>query len=317
MRALGLAVALCCAGVAAGAPPPTVYRGPCDASAAVALDADHFVVANDENNTLYVYRRDREQPVGSFALAEFLGTAAGEEADIEGAATIGTRVYWITSHGRNSRGKARPSRQRLFATSIVAGAPPALVPVGRPYAGLVRDLDEAPSLRRYRLASAAQRAPEADGGLNIEGLAAAPDGGLMIGLRSPSPDGRALLIPLTNPARVIEGDRAAFGAPIELDLGGLTIRSLELVGSTYVIVGGPAAERGRFVLFRWSGKVEERAVPMAGVDLGDLRPEALFAIPGTNALQLLSDDGGVVIDGQACKRLPAERQTFRSTIVTP
>lgn len=28
------------------------YRGICDASAAVALDVDHFVVADDEKNTL-------------------------------------------------------------------------------------------------------------------------------------------------------------------------------------------------------------------------------------------------------------------------
>jgi hypothetical protein len=31
----------------------------CDASAAVALDADHFVVADDENNVLRIYRRGR------------------------------------------------------------------------------------------------------------------------------------------------------------------------------------------------------------------------------------------------------------------
>jgi hypothetical protein len=34
-------------------------------------------------------------------------------------------------------------------------------------------------------------------------------------------------------------------------------------------------------------------------------------------LQLLSDDGGVAIDGVECKRLPASRQTFRSVIVIP
>ena len=49
------------AGSAPGAPASAAmnYRGPCDASAAVALDADHFVVAGDEDNTLRVYRRGR------------------------------------------------------------------------------------------------------------------------------------------------------------------------------------------------------------------------------------------------------------------
>ena len=56
---------------------------------------------------------------------------------------------------------------------------------------------------------------------------------------------------------------------------------------------------------------------LTGIDLGDLRPEALFAIPHTGQVQLLSDDGSVTIDGVKCKRLPASRQTFRSLIVTP
>src|SRR5262245_53502588 len=39
-----------------------VHTGLCDASAGVALDADHFAVADDENNTLCVYRNDRSGP---------------------------------------------------------------------------------------------------------------------------------------------------------------------------------------------------------------------------------------------------------------
>ena len=58
LTAFGLAVVL-----AAGLPAQStandvsIYNGPCDASAAVALDAEHFVVGNDERNTLQVYRR--------------------------------------------------------------------------------------------------------------------------------------------------------------------------------------------------------------------------------------------------------------------
>ncbi len=35
------------------------FYGASDASAAVALDEEHFVVADDENNTLRIYRFDR------------------------------------------------------------------------------------------------------------------------------------------------------------------------------------------------------------------------------------------------------------------
>ena len=58
-----------------GAPasPILEYPGPCDASAAVAISATLFVVANDEDNILRVYRRDRPaQPVYSLDVSRFL-----------------------------------------------------------------------------------------------------------------------------------------------------------------------------------------------------------------------------------------------------
>jgi hypothetical protein len=125
------------------------------------------------------------------------------------------------------------------------------------------------------------------------------------------------VIPLENPAALIVGKRAKFGAPIELDLGGRGIRSFALVGSGYLIVAGPVADNGSFALYRWSGRPGDAATPVARVDLGDLRPEAAFAIPQTGLVQLLSDDGGVMSGGVECKKLPSARQTFRSLTVTP
>jgi hypothetical protein len=299
------------------AQPIETYRGPCDASAAVALDADHFVVADDEHDTLHVYRRGQPQAVGALALSRFLGTRDGEESDIEGAATIGSRIYWITSHGRNGKGKAQSSRHRLFATELRPGQSPTVEPVGRPYVHLLRDMAASDALEPYRLDAAARLAAEADGGLNIEGLAAMPDGGLLIGLRNPLPRGRALVVPLRNPGDVINGMPARFGTPIELDLGQRGIRSIELVGGSYLIVAGPPTNRGSFALNRWSGQPGDVAVVIEGVDLKGLRPEALFEIPHTGRVQLLSDDGGVKMGGIECKRRPASQQTFRSLTVTP
>jgi hypothetical protein len=308
--------------VAAGFPGPCVaeeaikYTGPCDASAAVALDGEHFV-GNDENNTLHVYRRGQAKAVGVLNLSKFLGTQTDRESDIEGAASIGTRTYWITSHARNSSGKARQDRHRFFATEVLPGQPPSLRPVGEPYTRLLNDIEASDALKPYRLADAARLAAEAEGGLNIEGLAATRDGKLLIGLRNPLPHQRALVIPLENPAELIEGKRAKFGTPIELDLDRRGIRSITLVGSAYLIVAGPTADQGSFALYRWSGRAGDAATPVAGVDLGNLRPEAAFAIPQSNLVQLLSDDGGVMAGGVECKKLPAARQTFRSLVVTP
>jgi hypothetical protein len=293
------------------AQPVDFFRGPCDASAAVALGPDGFVVANDEDNTLRIHRYGQPAPVASVPLAGFLDTGK-READIEGAAAIGSRIWWTASHSRNSKGREQPSRHRIFATDIREGSPPTLTPVGKPYVDLLRDLAEAPALAPYRLEAASRLATEADGGLNIEGLAATPDGGLLIGFRSPLRDARALIVPLTNPAEIIDGKRARLGAPIELDLGGRGIRSMELIDGAYWIVAGPVADRGTFAVYRWSGRAAEAPVLMPKVSIGDLRPEALFAIPASTRVRLLSDDGGVPVQGVECKDLPMSKQGFRS-----
>lgn len=278
---------------AAPAPP---YRGVCEASAAAALDASHFVVANDEDNTLRVYRLGHAEVIDSIPLAEFLGTEHNKGSDTEGAARIRDQIYWITSHGTNKDGEWRPNRHRFFATEVQAGKPPMVKQFGRPYEDLLRDMVEEPGLKRYGLQDAARRKPEAKGGLNIEGLAATSDERLLIGLRNPLAGHRAIVIPLENPAEVISGKRARFGAAIELDLSnngvGRGVRSIELIDGRYFIVAGPTDKEGGFALYQWSGNREDRPTPVAGVAFGDLHPEALIEMPGSRQMLLISDDGG-------------------------
>ncbi len=287
---------------------PFVCRGMCDASAAAALGPERFVVANDERNQLKVYQRGSADPVEVLDLSAFLGTASDKESDLEGAATIGQRIYWISSHGRNKKGKVQERRQRFFATE--AGADGHLRPVGKPYTRLLQDMIEAPQLDKYMLAQAASRSPEEPGAFNIEGLAATPDGGLLIGLRNPAPRGMALVIPLLNPAEAVQGSPAQLGEAIELDLGGMAVRSMELVGLAYMIVAGPPADHGEFALYRWSGEPQERPVQLLHEPFDKARPEALFAIPGTRKVQVLSDDGGPHV-----KKLGDQEQQFLSLIV--
>lgn len=171
---------------------------------------------------------------GLAALGAFLGTAPDKESDLEGAAAIGSRIDWISSHGRNKGGKLREERHRFFATEVdTRTVPPSLRPIGSPYTRLLDDLLSADALKRYRLKDAAQRAPEAAGGFNIEGLAATADGKLLIGLRNPLVAGRALLVPLENPEAVVNGEAARIGTPILLDLGGRGVRSIECVASAF------------------------------------------------------------------------------------
>ncbi len=294
-----------------------VYRGTCDASAASALGPDHFVVASDEDNILRIYRHGQPEPVSTLPLAAFLGSG-DEESDIEGAATVGNRIYWISSHGRNRNAKPRPARQRFFATDFdLSTTQPTLRPAGKAYAGLQADLLATPAGQRLGLAQAAQRAPEAEGGFNIESLAATPKGPLLVGFRNPLIGSDALLMPLLNPLDVLEGRPSEWGAPITLALGQRGLRSMETTSTGYLLVAGPTADAGTFALFRWSGQAADAPVQLKQVDLGTLRPEALFAIPGSSEMQLLSDDGGLTTGGVECKARPAAERTFRSLRFKP
>ena len=292
------------------------YKGMCDASAAVALDEGRFIVANDERNTLRIYKRNQPDAESLIDLSTFLGTKPTKESDLEGAAKIGNRIYWISSHGRNSKGEPQERRHRFFATDITPGAQPSVTTTGKPYADLLDDLLGADQLKPFKLADAAALAPEAAGGFNIEGLAATADGKLLIGFRNPIRNSRALLVPLDNPHELIEGRRAKFGTPIALDLQENGIRSIERVGSDYLLIGGPPGDNGTFGLHRWSGKPGEAAAQVRNVDFKDSRPEALFAV-GTDRLQVLSDDGGAKIEGKDCKEHDETKQSFRSITIRP
>ena len=292
------------------------YPEMCDPSAAVAISDTLFVVASDEDNVLRVYARESSGAPQRFDLNSFLKPDEDHpEADIEGGARIGDRIFWIASHGRNKDGKLRLSRHRLFATMVtVKGDQVTVVPVGQPYTRLLEDLAQAPALRKYDLESASRKAPESKDGLNIEGLVATPQSTLMIGLRNPIPGGKALIVPLDNPQQIVEGDRAKLGLPIALSLNGLGVRSIEYRESRgrYLIVAGPYNDDGKVALFDWSGKASDAAEPIPEGTFGSLTPEAMFIYPGDlTAVQFLSDDGGRKLGGVSCKEMAPAEQRFR------
>jgi len=296
---------------------PARYTGLCDASGAVTVSTNLFIVADDEHNVLQVYRSDQPGgPVKQFDFNAFLEVKGKSlEADLEAAARIGDRAFWMGSHGRNKDGKERLNRHRLFATDIIMNhGDLILIPAGKPYKRLLEDLLSDARFDQFHFAEAALHMPKERGALNIEGLSATPEGHLLIGFRNPVPGGKALLIPLLNPNEVIEGTPARFDAPIQLDLGGRGIRDIALHGGGYMIIAGSWHGGGHFQLYRWAGP---GAKPEAlYVDhLNDYHPEALVIYPqyGFKEFQVLSDDGSLVIDGCPCKDLkdPSQRR-FRS-----
>ncbi len=300
---------------------PGKYTGMADASGAVPVGTNRFLVASDENNTLRLYAADNPgKPLQEFDFDSFLQIEGkNREADLEAAALLGNRAFWIGSHGRNKKGKDRPNRSRLFATEIkYEKGEVSVVPVGRPYKGLLDDLLAAPALAQFHLAEASTRAPKDEDALNIEGLSATPEGNLLIGFRNPVPNGKALLVPLLNPNQVISNETARLGKPLLLDLGGLGIRDLALYDKTYLIVAGAWHGGGPFHLFRWAGGTAN-PVPLEVKHLDNYHPEAVIIYPerGFREMLLLSDDGTRKLHGVPMKEVPPADQTFRSFWVVP
>jgi hypothetical protein len=300
---------------------PVVFTGTCDASAAIALSGDLFLVANDEDNLLRFYRFSRPgSPVQTFDLKPLFSTKRkASEVDLEGAVRLGDLVFFVSSHGRNSAGKPAPARQRFFALALAeTNGTTTINSVGQTYTNLVVDLARHPEYRRFDLDDAAGLAPKAPGGFNIEALAATPEGTLLIGFRSPIPQGRALIATLRNPQAVITGKPPEFGPPLLLDLGGLGLRDMCATADGFYLVAGPAAGDAESRLYFWAGSNNQPRC------LNELRfpksnPEAICYLDfGTGADYLiLSDDGTRKINGKECKTLPEAQRQFRAYRFAP
>ncbi len=300
---------------------PVVFTGTCDASAAMGLSGDRFVVANDEDNVLRFYRFSQPgKPQQTFDLKPLFTTKRKlTETDLEGATRLGNAIFFITSHGRNSTGKFTPARHQLFALTLTeTNGAVAVKPVGRSYTNLVADLARDPEYTRFDLADAAGLAPKASGGFNIEALGATPEGTLLIGFRSPIPNRQALLATLRNPNAVIHGQAPQFGEPILLDLGGLGLRDIVATTNGYYLLAGPADGGAESRLFFWSGgKVVPRAI--TDVKFPQSNPEGICYLDfgGGADFLILSDDGTRKINGQECKTLPEAERQFRAYRFTP
>jgi hypothetical protein len=317
------------------------YKGACDASAAASVDGGRFVIATDEMdlddparvNRFHVYQRDAALPVAGVDLTaavqhKTLLTHADDdkrECDFEGAARVGDRIFWITSHGPNKNGKKRPDRYRLIATDVksadtnpvqLAGSRAALPAYGDLLIDLAGDR-RLSSLRLWELA----RTPPEKGGLNIEGLARTSEGTLLIGLRSPLSQNEAVLIRLLNANELVLGTetKAKLGDPVFLDLSSRGIRDIAFweARNVYVIVAGSATDGpDDFALFTWTiGETPQELKDSAGrsIALGGLHPEALV-LHESGELLVLSDDGDDPAgpSGSKNKDVPSAQRTFRT-----
>ncbi|WP_425276716.1 DUF3616 domain-containing protein [Streptomyces bauhiniae] len=308
--------------------------GASDASAAVDAGGGYVLVANDEDNTLRLYDGSASgAPVKSWDLSAALG--ASKEVDIEGAARVGNTVYWTGSLGNNKDGEYKADRNTVFTTTLSGSGATTSVAFGSAGHRLRDDLvawDKANG-NRYGFAAATadgQTSKQVDG-FNVEGLEFAPGStttayvGFRAPLVPPSNTGKALIVPVTNMDQVVRGTKAAFGTPVELDLGGLSVRDLRRndKGQYLIVAGSWAAEDNSapYALYRWDGVAGHQPAKVLDLPTADAGGwESVVSVPDLDVsggrVQLITDDGSADLygDGTEAKDLShPEWQKSRST----
>ncbi|WP_437281599.1 DUF3616 domain-containing protein [Sorangium sp. So ce375] len=316
---------------------PGTYRGKCDGSAAVSIDGTHFLNFNDENQQIQVYTQGANAtPLQQLDVSGGIGLSSSDEADIEGAARVGNRVYVITSHARDKKGNLERPRYKFFAIDLAGSVPSLSMTVAGVYSNLLADMLDASnwaspnasvisllnSRSQLSTGTVASLAPKRQG-TNIEGLAALPVGGragrLVIGFRNPQSSAQAILVTLLNPDAVIGGAKAQLGEAYLLDLGGKGVRDLawSAAHNALLVLSGPHDEtNGPFALWKWSGapasapvKVQDLTAP------ANAGPESIIPYSGTNDVQVLFDMGSFQIGGKDCKDASTSSQYFTDVIV--
>jgi len=292
------------------------FSGISDGCAGVVLGSEKtgykLLIADDEDANLRIYPLCGGKPEKIISVKEEMSGIKGKkEFDLEGAARVGNTVYWISSHGRNSKGKQQLSRHVFFATRVDDETLSVNV-IGKPFQGLLLAITSEPAFKEFQLEKSALLEPKKPNGFNIEGLAATPDGTLLIGFRNPIPKGNALLIPLKNPGEVINGARPVFDKPITLDLGGLGIRDICYSENGYLIVAGPY-DKGICKIFFWDGKSESAPVEVLKSFPSGFSAEIIFYFPEkpTKKWFAVSDDGSKLVGTVENKKLPLSQRTFR------
>ncbi|MCX4551814.1 DUF3616 domain-containing protein [Streptomyces sp. NBC_01387] len=299
------------------------FTGSSDASAAVSVGDGYLVVADDESNTLRLYDGSVSgAPVKSWDVSGALG--ADKEIDMEAAARVGDTIYWTGSLGNNKDGKYKPDRNRIFTTRVTGSGAATELKVAGSYPKLRDDLVAWDRKNGDRLGFAAGteegQVPKQIDGFNIEGLEFAPGStttaylGFRAPLVPPKSGGKALIVPVTDMDEVVTGKKATFGEPIELDLGGLSVRDIRKnAADQYLIVAGSWAaddNEDPYVLYSWDGVAGH--APVKRVDLPTSDPggwEAVVDVPDLSAAgaraQLITDDGSADLygDGTAAKDL--------------
>lgn len=319
-----------------------VLQSLCDASAIVEIDSQ-FLILNDEDQETTFFRLFDFSKGGKPLLAPVLPRdklqidPRNPEIDFEGLAQVGDIYFAIASHSRNKNYKPRDSRKNLVAFRWhgeranpieVLGSLQTLIPA----LGIQLQATDGVHISEIDRAKDPKQ-DDGDGGLNIEGIAALPNGNLLIGLRSPTNPSansqsprQAIAVELVNPLRSVTTNKATLGNVYLWQLDGAGIRDLayDATQRQLVILSGPPGAGQAFKLWTWDGHAA--AHPMQVKDLAnyesiarilaeDVAPEGITI--DKNRLWIVFDEGKRQVLGAECKSLASEdpHKTFRAVSI--
>ena len=267
-------------------------------SALQQLPDGRILVVEDEANrafsllTVTTDGRFAENPAGDQRLLRSFGR---KMSDLEGLSIDGEgRAYAITSHSTKNKGKRDRDREQLLRFAISGGVASELAV----YTGLRDALAEAADLNRA-IEETTGEAADFDK-LNIEGLAYVEETGeLLLGLRTPMVAGHSLVVPITNPADLVEGGaEPRFGPPLFLDMqgGGIRALSFDPVLKTYLVVNEVEQPEGGRIsqLWKWDGGSDRPPVALSLpgiIDLDNVESIDSVVVGGERRLLLMSDEG--------------------------
>ncbi len=315
---------------------------------AAALHGDTLFLGGDEGVSLERLRREGSRWTGHerLALSDFLALRSAEEADVEGLCVDDDWLWVLGSHARTRPKLAKGGRDRIDLGRFAALQPigprcllariplvPALeasdgVVLAREHggrrAGMLRQTGRGNRLARLLAAEPLlrpfTRIAAKEGGVDLEGLAVAGRR-VAVGMRGPVIQTAAVLIEFAVDAK--RSGRLKIAGPLRmrlLDLDGLGIRDLKLLGSDLLILAGPTTGLdGPCAIHRWRNWLgdppqDETVIrlhrPERVLDLpfgrGDDHPEGLFLLDGPNG----ATDVVVVCDGPAAARIDAEKRSI-------
>jgi len=308
------------------------HTGISDASTGIDVGSNYFLSADDESNALHLYHKDSSGYFfNSFDIATPMGLTG--EGDFEASCKKGNKIYWMGSLGNSKSGNVQTSRHNFFATNIAgSGSLTTATYIGsQALRNSITTWGDANGYN-FTASGASGMIPKQIGGLNVEGLCLGPnDTSLYIGFRAP-------LVPVSNrtkalicPVRDFEtwfnnGSPVGtpnYDTPIELNLGGRGVRSIEKnANGQYLIVAGSFDNIHNPALYEWNG-IATSAPILLSADLTSLNPEGIISFPSPfyngSTVELISDDGTQIWYNDAIenKNLPNQRNKKFRTVKIP